>query len=64
MSNQELVAFDDMFNIVFTAANERRLAEDGAAGAFDIDIRTPLSAFLKNLSKRPHVQPKGEDLET
>jgi hypothetical protein len=63
MSNQELTAFDDMFNIVFSAANERRLAEDGAAGAFDVDTRTPLSDFLKNLSKRPRVRQKGEDTE-
>jgi hypothetical protein len=63
MSNQELVAFDDMFNIVFTAANERRLAEDGAAGAFDVDTRTPLGDFLKNLSTRPRVRQKGEDTE-
>jgi hypothetical protein len=63
MSNQELVAFDDMFNMVFTVANERRLAEDGVAGVFDVDTRTALSDFLKNLSKRPRVRPKGEDTE-
>jgi len=63
MSNQELVAFDDMFNIVFSAANERRLSEDGAAGAFDVDTRTPLGDFLKNLSRRPRVRPKGEDTD-
>lgn len=63
MSNQELIAFDDMFNIVFAAANERRLAEDGVAGAFDVDTRTPLGDFLKNMSKRPRVRPKGEDTE-
>lgn len=63
MSNQELVAFDDMFNIVFSAANERRLAEDGTAGAFDVDTQTPLGDFLKNLSKRPRVRPKSEDTE-
>ena len=63
MSNQELVAFDDMFNLVFSAANERRSAGEGTAGAFDVDIRTPLAEFLKNLSKRPRVRPKGEDTE-
>jgi hypothetical protein len=63
MSNQELAAFDDMFNLVFSAANERRLAEDGAAGAFDVDIRSPLTDFLKYLTKPPRVRPKGEDTE-
>ena len=63
MSNQELMAFDDMFNIVFSAANERRLAEDGTAGIFDVDTRTSLTDFLKNLSKRPRVRPNGEDTE-
>ena len=63
MSNQELVAFDDMFNLVFAAANERRLAEDGAAGAFDVDTKTPLTDLLKNLSKRPRVRSKSEDTE-
>ena len=63
MSNQELAAFDDMFNIVFTAANERKLAEDGTAASFDIEARAPLSDLLKNMSKRPHVRPKGEDTE-
>jgi len=63
MSNQELVAFDDMFNIVFAAENERRLAEGGAAVAFDVDAQTPLTDFLKNLYKRPHVRPKGEDTD-
>ena len=63
MSNQELMAFDDMFNIVFSAVNERRLAEDGPAAAFDVDTRTPLGDFLKNLPKRPHVRLKGEDTE-
>ena len=63
MSNQELSAFEDMFNVVFSAANERRLAEDGPAGIFDLDTRGPLSGFLKNLSKHPRVRPKGEDAE-
>lgn len=63
MSNQELMAFDDMFNIVFSAANERKLAEDGTAGAFDVDTQTPLKDFLRNLSKRPHVRAKAEDTE-
>ena len=63
MSNQELAAFDDMFNLAFTAANERKLAEDGTAGAFDVDIHTPLTDFLMNLSKRPRVRTKGEDTE-
>jgi len=63
MSNTELVAFEGMFNMVFAAANERRLAEDGAATAFDLDTGTPLSDFLKNLSKRPRVRQKGEDTE-
>jgi Mtf2-like protein len=63
MSNQELIAFEDMFNIVFTAANERRLAEDGATAAFNIDTRTPLGDFLKNLSKHPRVRLKGENTE-
>ena len=63
MSNQELSAFEDMFNIVFSAANERRLAEDGPAAAVDVDTRSPLSGFLKNLSKHPRVRPKGEDAE-
>src|SRR5258708_12889838 len=63
MSNQELIAFEDMFNIVFMAANERRLAEDGTTAAFDIDTRTPLGDFLKNLSKNPRVRLKGENTE-
>jgi hypothetical protein len=63
MSNQELSAFEDMFNIVFSAANERRLAEDGPAAASDVDSRSPLGGFLKNLSKRPRVRPKDEDAE-
>lgn len=63
MSNQELSAFDDMFNMVFTAANERRLAEDGTTDSFDIDARAPLSDLLKNMSKRPPVRPKSEDME-
>jgi hypothetical protein len=52
-----------MFNIVFSAANERKLAEDGATGAFDVDTRAPLGDFLRNLSKRPRVRSKGEDTE-
>jgi hypothetical protein len=63
MSNQELVAFDDMFNMVFSASNERKLAEDGAASVFNVDTRTPLGDFLKNLPRRPHVRSKGEDTE-
>jgi hypothetical protein len=52
-----------MFNIVFSAANERRLIEDGPAAEFDVDARSPLGGFLKNLSKHPRVRPKGEDAE-
>jgi hypothetical protein len=65
MSNQELAAFDDMFNLVFTAANERKLAEDGSAGALDVDTGPPgpLHEFLKNLSKRPRVRLKSEDTQ-
>jgi hypothetical protein len=63
MSNQELSVFEDMFNIVFSTAKERRLEEDGPAAEFDVDARSPLSGFLKNLSKHPRVRPKGEDAE-
>lgn len=63
MTNQELKAFDDMFNMIFLAANERRLAEDGTAAAFDTDTQSPLSSFLKNLSKHPRVRQTDEDPE-
>jgi Mtf2 family len=63
MTNRELTAFDEMCNMIFSAANERRLTEDGAAAAFDIDNRSPLSGFLKNLSKHPHIRQTGEDTE-
>ena len=63
MTNRELSVFDEMFNMIFTAANERRLAEDGASSAFDVDTRSPLGGFLKNLSKQHRVRQKGEDAE-
>ncbi len=63
MTNRELSVFDEMFNMIFTAANERRLAEDGEAAAFDVDTRSPLSGFLKTLSKNSRVRQKGEDAE-
>jgi len=63
MSNQELIVFDEMFNMIFAAANERRLAEDGAASAFDVDTGTPLGDLLKNLPKNPRWRPKGDDPE-
>ena len=63
MTNRELIVFDEMFNMIFTAANERKLAEDGAASAFDVDTRTPLSDLLKNLPKNPRWRSKGDDPE-
>lgn len=63
MSNQELSVFEDMFNIVFSTAQERRLQEDGPAAEIDVDANSPLSGFLKNLSKHPRARPKGEDAE-
>lgn len=63
MTNQELIVFDEMFNMIFTAANERRLAEDGVASAFDVDTGTPLSDLLKNLPKNPRWRQKGDDPE-
>ena len=63
MTNRELSVFDEMFNMIFAAANERRLAEDGAASAFDVDTRGPLCDFMKDLSKRHRVHQKGEDPE-
>ena len=63
MTNRELSVFDEMFNMIFTAANERRLAEDGAASAFDVDTRSSLGGFLKNLPKQHRVRQKGEDAE-
>jgi len=63
MTNQELRAFDEMFNMIFAVANERRLAEDGAAAAFDIDTRGPLIGFLKSLPKHHRVHQTGEDAE-
>lgn len=63
MTNRELSAFDEMCNMIFSVANERRLAEDGPAAALDVDTRSPLSGFLKNLSKHPRVRQTGEDTE-
>ena len=63
MTNRELSVFDEMFNMIFTAANERRLAEDGAASAFDVDTRGPLRDFMKNMSKQHRVYQKVEDPE-
>jgi hypothetical protein len=63
MTNRELIVFDEMFNMIFAAANERRLAEDGAASAFDVDTRTPLSDLLKNLPKNPRWRQRGDDPE-
>jgi Mtf2 family len=63
MTNQELAAFDEMFDMIFSAANERQLAEDGAATSLDIDTRGPLSGFLQKLSKHPRVHQTGEDTE-
>jgi Mtf2 family len=63
MSNQELSVFEDMFNIVFSTAQERRLQEDGPAAEIDVDAHSPLSGFLKNLSKHPRAHQKGEDPE-
>jgi hypothetical protein len=65
MTNSELTVFDDMFHMIFAAANERRLAEDGAASVIDFDTRSsPLRAFLKDLPRhqRAHHQ-KVEDPE-
>ena len=63
MTNRELSAFDDMFNMIFAAANERRLTEDGPAAAPDIDARGSLSNFLKSLSKHPRARQTGNDTE-
>ncbi|KAH9062423.1 hypothetical protein EDB87DRAFT_1607210 [Lactarius vividus] len=63
MTNRELSAFDEMFNMIFAAANERRLSEDGLAAAPDIDTRGPLSNFLKSLSKHPRARQTGDDTE-
>ncbi|KAH9040838.1 hypothetical protein EDB84DRAFT_1475539 [Lactarius hengduanensis] len=63
MTNRELSAFDEMFNMIFAAANERRLSEDGSAAAPDIDTRGPLSNFLKSLSKHPRARQTGDDTE-
>ena len=63
MTNRELSAFDEMFNMIFAAANERRLTEDGSAAAPDIDTHGPLSNFLKSLSKHPRARQTGDDTE-
>ncbi|KAI0295865.1 hypothetical protein B0F90DRAFT_1749052 [Multifurca ochricompacta] len=63
MTKRELSAFNDMFNMIFSVANERRLVEDGEAAALDIDTRSPLGGFLKNLSKHPRAHRTGEDTE-
>jgi hypothetical protein len=63
MTNRELSAFDEMFNMIFAAANERRLTEDGRAVAPDIDTHGPLSSFLKSLSKHPRARQTGDDTE-
>ncbi|KAH9979080.1 hypothetical protein BGW80DRAFT_1282814 [Lactifluus volemus] len=63
MTNQELTAFDEMFDMIFSAANERQLAEDDAATTLDIDTRGPLSGFLKKMSKTPRIRQTGEDTE-
>ncbi|KAH9163938.1 hypothetical protein EDB89DRAFT_2019418 [Lactarius sanguifluus] len=63
MTNRELSAFDEMFNMIFAAANERRLSEDGSAAAPDIDTRGPLGNFLKSLSKHPRARQTGDDTE-
>jgi hypothetical protein len=63
MTNRELIAFDEMCNMIFSAANERRLTEDGAAAALEIDTRSPLSGFLKRLSKYSRVPQTVEDTE-
>lgn len=55
MTKGELSTFDDMINMIFSAANERRLADNGAATAFDIDSGSPLSRFLGTLSKRSRL---------
>jgi hypothetical protein len=44
-----------------TSGSVRRHGD--AAGLFAIDTRTPLTDFLKNLSKRPRVRPKSEDTQ-
>ena len=64
MTNRELIVFDEMFNMIFTAANERRLTEDGAASAFDVDTGTSLANLLKNLPKSPSWRRQiGDDPE-
>ncbi|KAI9510924.1 hypothetical protein F5148DRAFT_480943 [Russula earlei] len=63
MTSGELSVFDDMFNMIFAAANERRLAEDGASAAVDINTRSPLSRFLKTLPKYPRLRQTSEDAE-
>ena len=63
MTNRELSAFDEMFNMIFAAANERRLTEEGSASAQDIDTRGPLSNFLRSLSKHPRAHQTSDDTE-
>ena len=63
MTNRELSAFDEMFNMIFAAANERRLTEDSPATVPDIDAHGPLSHFLKSLSKHPRARQTGDDTE-
>jgi Mtf2 family len=63
MTNRELIVFDEMFNMIFAAANGRKLAEDGAASAFDVDTRSPLGDFLKTFPKHPRLHSKGDDPE-
>ncbi|KAI9442662.1 hypothetical protein H4582DRAFT_1929935 [Lactarius indigo] len=54
MTNRELSAFDEMFNMIFAAANERRLSEDGSAAAPD---------NRHSLSKHPRARQTGDDTE-
>ncbi|KAI0259214.1 hypothetical protein BC834DRAFT_926302 [Gloeopeniophorella convolvens] len=62
MTNRELHAFDEMFNLIFSAANERKVLEDGTAAALDINAHSPLSGFLKSLYKNPRTREVTEDM--